>query len=672
MTLLDYVRANESRSDVNFEKGNDAVWKLNVQVGKVKHNCEIVWSRYNLPINRIVTTQLILLKIWNFSSLKNPDTISSADYKRLSTLLRIMLIVEDHYPNVLFCQLEKKDWIKVSVLSVFRVWKDDQNNHRVLISSSEPLSFQMADRIMSILRIWHTLYHQGDVSDGPEFNIKTGDLTKQIKHELSKIGINYNDWKKGESYGAIEFTTAHLLLSDALEKLYSLRTKQLCAYFSSVREQSNHHLLKAFWVDHESTQLTAYRESGDIELLTNSSSGDRKNSLANAAKFEVAIPLHNRLIALLEEKEKFVFPWKNHKELLLDYNDIQAALYIIFLSVMGKRGPSEVLSLRGLDITPSDATTGQNAEIRPSILKTNKGLREAQGITNFIDDAFDVILDLSYINKENTTLPLFSALPPINKALREPTPLSISHSFVRLDRYYDSFCTRISSKVDFDIKELHSKISSHQFRHSFAEFGLRKFDGNVEELIRQHFCHKYNHWWTKRYTEDKLDADYENNLSRAYIKELIPRILLDSHLDPDFVGGMALFIKKELGTKIKSIEPAEAEYYINEISNSILQITPHEYGWCLVHEKYRGFAQCADENGNPNPSSTNSSKCNACANFCASKKSHLAIQTQLAISHIDFIESDVWKMPNLKQASIAAVQNAQILFPELKSLGSML
>lgn len=671
MTILNFISTNEHESHEQFQVGTESVWTLKVRVGRAEHKCEIDWSRYKISPTRILLTQIILSKIWQLESPANSHAISSTDFKKSSTLLRIMVIAEEVFPYRLFSRLEKKDWIKIIIISIFRVWTDNQENQRILSICPEPLSFQMVDRIMSTLRIWHTLYHQGDISDGPEFNIKTGDVTKQLKSELAKIGINYDKWRKGDSYGAIEFTTAHLLLSDALEKLYSLRTKQLYAYFSSIRERGNHHLLKKFWSADNATQLSYFRETGDITVLTASTSGNRLYSNANAAKFEVAIPLHKKLIELIDSEEPFVFPWRTHQELLFDYNEVQAAIYIIFLSVMGKRGPSEILNLRAIDISPSDSKTGKNTEVRPSILKTNRGIQEAQGVTNFIDDAFDVILNLSYVKKENTTLPLFSALPPVNKAHSEPKPLSTSHSFVRLDGYYERFCSRISSKVDFDVKELHSKISSHQFRHSFAEFGLRRFDGNVEEMIRQHFCHKFNHWWTKRYTEDKLDTDYETNLSRAYIRELIPRILLDSNVDPDFVGGMALFIKKELGAKIKSTEPDEAETYINEISDSIIQITPHEYGWCLVHERYRSSAQCADENGNPNPSLTNSSKCNTCANFCASRKAHLAIQTQLVISHIDFIESDVWKMSSLKQASKTAVHNAQMLFPELKELGTV-
>jgi hypothetical protein len=228
----------------------------------------------------------------------------------------------------------------------------------------------------------------------------------------------------------------------------------------------------------------------------------------------------------------------------------------------------------------------------------------------------------------------------------------------------------MSEKVDFSIKDLHPRLKSHQFRHSFAEFGLRRYDGAIEELIRQHFCHRYNHWWTKRYTGDKLDDERVQYLSKEYIKDLVPRILRDAEVDPDYVGGIAVYIKRELAPKIRTMNASEAENYLSQICDGVLQITPHEYGWCLLHEHFRSVAKCADTKGNPNPLATNSSKCINCANFCASRKSHLATQKQIAIAHIDFIESNVWKMPSLKNASIAAVRNAQTLFPELKELGT--
>jgi hypothetical protein len=132
---------------------------------------------------------------------------------------------------------------------------------------------------------------------------------------------------------------------------------------------------------------------------------------------------------------------------------------------------------------------------------------------------------------------------------------------------------------------------------------------------------------------------------------------------------MAVFIKKKVGESIKYLTPNEAELYIEEFCEDVIQLTAHVYGWCLLHRHFQALAHCADELGNPNPLETDSSKCNGCPCFSGSRKSHLAKQTQITISHLDFLEQNVWSMASLKSKSRKAVQDAQKLFPELKNLG---
>src|SRR5690606_5092572 len=125
-----------------------------------------------------------------------------------------------------------------------------------------------------------------------------------------------------------------------------------------------------------------------------------------------------------------------------------------------------------------------------------------------------------------------------------------------------------------------------------------------------------------------------------------------------------VYIKKQLSHSTKNLNPTEAEKYIKNFSEEFVQITPHEYGWCMLHKNFQNVAQCADEMGLPSPTTTSSEKCNSCANFCASRRSHLSAQKKIAIAHMDFVEQGIWKMPRLKQRSREAVLNAQQLFPE--------
>jgi len=667
-TLLTAV-AQQNLKTIQVNVDPQATWLLRVDKGAEGiSSSTIAWVRYPLSAERRLLAQRLLLSWWKPAVVEGDATIKENEYRKADILIRILVLCEAKHPKRNLCELDKSDWIQLAILMLFHIWKDRDTFHRQLISIDQPMARQHLERCIYTLKAWYISYQQGDVSDGPEYNLTQTQINKALRSEFHVLGFDFDDWIHGGSFGVVPFVVAHLLLARALEILQSLRTRQLLAYFETVREQNAYDILPYFWDGGRNKQLCRYRENGDIGILSITHNWG-EDSKSNRAKIGFAIPLHQKLLALHAGNTTFEFPWRNYENLIQDYNVLRSTIYVIFLSVMGKRGPSEIRTLRGVDITPSNAATGEDALMRPSIEKTNQGLRESQGVTNFIDQAFITLLQLSYIDKTHTELPLFSPLPSINKARTLPMRLSHEQLSADLHKYYDAFCVHMADKVDFEIKVLHRSITSHQFRHSFAEFALRRFDGNVEELIRQHFCHRYNHWWTKRYTADKLDSKREINMNRNYIRELVPRVLHDSELNPDFVGGMALFIKKQLGEHIKVLTPEQAEAHIDTFCKDVVQLTAHEYGWCLLHTQYKSVAKCADKTGSPNPTGTNSEKCIPCANFCASRKSHLGKQTQIAISHIDFIEQKIWKMPSIVNASKTAVRNAQKLFPELNELG---
>ncbi|MCF4176349.1 hypothetical protein [Vibrio sp. McD22-P3] len=650
----------------------DATWKLRVDRGSagIQH-LTMDWITYPVAQAQRLLAQRLLLDWWSPAVINGNTTIKDNAYRQADTLLRLLALADEHYPGRALCELDQADWVKLVVLMIFRIWNSNEAGERSLVATDQPLAVQRLESTITVLNRWLDSYQTGNVNDGPDCKLTSTSVEKALKTELKAFGTDLDAWKQGGSYGAVPFVLAHLLLGDALDTLHALRTKQLLAYFTTVREHNAHNLVSAFWsgcASAKPTQLWAYRASGNISALTVSRESGGEDSDINRAKAEIAKPLHTKLRALQAEHAPdipFTFPWQSYTDLLADYNALQGALYIIFLSVMGKRGPSEVRTLRGIDITRPDAEAGQEAVMRPSIEKTNQGLRETQGVTNFIDDGFEVLLQLGYHDKTGTNLPLFSALPPLLQASKTPTRMSIWSASDRLHTYYTAFCDRVAEKVDFNVQEMHTSITSHQFRHSFAEFALRKFDGNVEELIRQHFCHAYNHWWTRRYTGDKLDAQDRERINRRYVRELVPRIVYDHADDPDFVGGVATFMKQEFTDKVRILSPEQTEAHIESLCDEVIQVTAHEYGFCLLLKRFRSMANCADENGNPNPAGTSMEKCKTCPNFCASRKSHLTKHQVTVISHADFIEQKTMTLPILKESSRQAIRNSVKLFPEL-------
>jgi hypothetical protein len=650
-------------SKIELDFGSQAIWNLQFRSGATIKNQKTYWEEMGLNADLTLLAQKV-----GFLLISENDCnglVAERALKALSHILKLFIVSQELKPGIAFQKYKKGDWISLIIVSHYRNWEGKVGHGRILKKIEKPLAFGTLSSLLFAFRSWFNFYISGDIHDGPEFLVHYSDIKIFLEKDFDETGQNYNGWKNGKTLGSVNFMVANLLLADALSVLRSKRTEELLAYFHCARKHSDSSSIFEFWTLNVSPQFVDYRRSGNLDKMLVDPRNDR---LSNNSLIVFLTELHKKLVDIQPQKVFIKFPWRTYSELIADYTNLIAALYIIFLTVMGKRGNSEILTLRGVDLTNSNSDTGSGATMRPSIRKTNKGFREEQGVTNFIDDAFNTLLHLGYVDKAGTTLPLFSMLHPKAKSFDLPVSLCQSHSYQLLSDYYNGFIERVTSKVDFDVRELQPSITSHQFRHAFAEFALRRFDGNVEELIRQHFCHRYNHWWTKRYTADKLDACYENDLSRKYIRELVPRILSDSIVDPDFVGGMAVFIKREIRDKIKTSDHEGVARYIDNFCSDILTITPHEYGWCLVHRKYSKVAQCADALGVPEPSNTDSSKCNKCANFCASKHSHLAVQTQIAVSHLNFIECNTWKMPILKNASIEALRNAEFLFPELKAV----
>lgn len=675
--ILTDLQTQNSKT-LKLESSPNATWHMAVNHGPDGYqNPRLDWTNYSLTIENILLAQRLLLTWWRPYIVDGKATISNTAYRQSDTLKRILMIIDEIAPSAAVAQLNESDWQRVCHLYLHRQWSadlDPSTKKRFLTATQKPLAKQVFERFISVMKMWFDSYQEGEVNDGPEVLLTTTMLLPTIKAGFTSEGYDFDRWTKGGSFGTVPFVVAHLLLSDALKVVNSEPTRYLCAYFAFLREYNLHELQSSFWKDSTKSQLGQYRHSGNITVLQQTTEANVSGSMANLCKVSFAAPLHKIFLSIHSESgsnESFVFPWKNYTELLIEFNRVQAAIYIIFLSVMGKRGPSEVRTLRGVDITRNDPETRKDAEFNPSIWKTNKGLRQAQGVTNFIDDAMACILSLGYYEKTGSELPLFHALPTLTAPLKTPETISIDRAHDRLRNYYDEFCERIDGSVDFEVKTIHEKITSHQFRHSFAEFALRRFDGNVSELIRQHFCHHHNHWFTKKYTEDKLDGDQIVDINREYIRELVPSIIRDSVDFPDYVGAVALYIKKKLGESIRSASPEDVESILDEFYERIIKLTPHEYGWCFLLEEGQSSAKCRDVNGKPDPSNTSSDKCNGCPNFCASRKSHAESQKMIFFNHMDFCQQEIWKQPKLKEASRQAVHTAQAIFPELKQYGEI-
>lgn len=666
--LLNKVEMQKAEA-LGIYPSQDGPWKFKIQYLDMVRTSTIDFDILALPEDKIIFAQSVCLHFLEIEAFENETFTTPQSYEKCKTFLFILEVLHREHPTTRISDLTLDQLNSSVCLLLFtRHAFDSTSKYRKLIQIDTPRSKQQLEKILSAIKLWHNLFLKGHVSDGPSYLLTSQLLMPLLRSVFENIDVDVSDWAQGGTFGSIPFVICHLLLADALETLDSLKAKKLLAYFSIVQSGISEQHISQFWSSSNNLPWKQYRLSSNIEALEQRIEFCSTNSQDCLEKF--ARPLHCALLDIHPECDLDIFPWRTYPDLCNDYREVVSALLVTFLSVMGKRGPSEVGTLRANDIQiPADGVA-EYASVHPAIFKTHSGQRLSHGITGYIDHAFLLALSLGNINKSDTHLPLFSAPPSLRQPFKPPRRLSSDRLNAYLHDYYASFAQRASEKVDFDIMSTHPKLTSHQFRHCFAEFALRKYDGNVEELLRQHFVHAFDHWWTKKYTADKLDEDRIQRLNSSYIRELIPHIALDSCLDPDYVGGVALYIRSIIDEHVLSMPPHEIEKHINSLSEQISSITPHEYGWCIVFKKFSAQAKCADSSGCPAPTNTTHLTCTGCINFCASKKSHLDYNTKVVISHLDFLEQKTWIFREMKELSRTAVRNAQKLFPELRSLGT--
>lgn len=211
--------------------GVDAVWHLNVllRLDKVSQ-CQIHWSSYRLSPTACMNAQHLLLNWWGEDAVLSLRALKENDYRKADTLLRLIALCQKLHPSQKLRELTKAEWVNIAVMMLFHAWEYPDSASKQLVMVQKPLSKQLLERSISVLKAWHKNYQLGFVNDGPEYILSTPIIEKQIKQEFKQLDVCFDSWKKGGTYGSIPFVIAHLLLADAIQILESESTKQLLIF----------------------------------------------------------------------------------------------------------------------------------------------------------------------------------------------------------------------------------------------------------------------------------------------------------------------------------------------------------------------------------------------------------------------------------------------------------
>lgn len=518
------------------------------------------------------------------------------------------------------------------------------NEKEDAIKTPQLLGRGPVNNIYNILKFVRDSYLIGKISDGFSFDLPENFVQKSVSDILADNNSNYEDWLKGNGWSSIPISISMMMLSDAIDTIRSPTAKLLEAYFLHQRSESKCTIKGIFHsniFDKVCSLTSTPHRLKHYQLLKDSLEKSTGNPISS-------------------------FPM-DHEKLNTHCNEIFDSCLIIFLLLTGVR-ISELIEISADNYNQEiDGTWVFSSDL----IKTNFGLSEVRTMSGLVAEAFSTLINISYVTKSNRpdaqSIPVFgryfysSDYNTNDSILDKPRTTSENGIRERLNVWYAKFLDR---NID-EFSDLCPTIHPHRFRHTFAEFAVRRFDGNVLEAIRQHYRHQAGSYYTHSYTDNKLSEEVKNSIERNYIKELLEQAVTGASSD-DFAGPAAAYAKR-MAKNVNYLDPTEIDDFINDLSNEYESLVAHEFGFCLVRKDTRHLAKCLDkktqipilENGCFN-------LCSGCINAMHSKKSNKESITRIALSHQNLLDNFPIKNTAAHKESQAVVKRANIILSEME------
>lgn len=512
-------------------------------------------------------------------------------------------------------------------------------------------SYKIVGDSVRLLANTYQKFLTGSLSDGLSFKLHSSSFIEKSTSEILKDqNIVFNDWKEREHWPSVPIEIAMLLLRDAINGIQTPDAKALNAYFKQQRSDMKVSTKNLF--DRNRDGFDNFCKTGKA---VNKPTLKRYRTLKTSLEKRLFPDCDSENICLIK------FPW-THGEIKEKCDEIYDHCILIILALTGVRS-SEFCSILSSDY--DEEPSGEWIYTSENI-KTNHSCPEIRQMSGRLVEAADLLTNLSYTDKRKHKLSLigryfyladYNLDSPRKTNFRSQDKRSIG---LRLGKYYKSFCAKYGSEFG----NRHPSISPHQFRHTLAEFALRRFDGNVFEAIRAHFRHRSNSKYTTAYTEGKLKEEQRRILEQNYIEEILERIDSDEH---EWFGPAAHYMKKKIQERCRFVDPSEISNVYKEVASETIKIGVHSYGYCLVSEETAHQAKCFDKrSGIPEIKQACFLLCSSCTNSCHSKKSHLENLKRIAISHTDFMNNYPLALNEaLKSASKFQISRAESLIKEM-------
>lgn len=444
--------------------------------------------------------------------------------------------------------------------------------------------------VCKIIDRTNNLLHSGKLVDGVTHRMTSQFKKSTMEPLLKELEVDYATWSRGGSYGSIPMTCASLMLAEAITKIESDDAKIAAIFFTQWRDEKT---TIASWFG-EKDRLALYRRMQSPDYVL---SRFERGWAASAVKLGTAIDAAT-------SSPCTALPWKTHWELYGFCAELTKAALVVIMLLSGFR-IVEINSMRLEDYEQEPDGSWWFISENP---KTESGFAHPRSLHGLAADAATLMKNISAVDTTKFNLPL------LHRAYRSEAILvargwsKFSDKDWLADAGFNTDALSLWFKAFYQIHvvekypeagAIHSEVSPHQARHTFAEFALRRFDGNVMDKIREHFRHSYGSFHTRRYTREKLSESVRMSMEQDYAKEVMVRIAYGK-LDDRFYGPAAKRIEKEMA-EISVLTGTEFDDRVSALANEFARFTAFEWGYCALRANEQHIAKCHDpKTGTPN------------------------------------------------------------------------
>ncbi|MCF5228610.1 MULTISPECIES: hypothetical protein [unclassified Pseudomonas] len=444
--------------------------------------------------------------------------------------------------------------------------------------------------VCKIIDRTNNLLHSGKLVDGVTHRM-TGPFKKSTMEPLlNELEVDYATWSKGGSYGSIPMTCASLMLAEAITQIESDEAKIASIFFTQWRDEKTK---ISSWFG-EKDRLALYRRMQSPDYVL---SRFERGWAASAAKLGAAIDIATKA-------HHAALPWKTQGELSDFCAELTKAALVVITLLSGFR----IVEINGMRLKDYQQEPDGSWWFTSENPKTESGFAHPRSLHGLAAEAATLMKNLSAVDTDKFDLPLlhrayrsegFFVARGIGKFSDEHWLADAGFTTNGLRKWFKAFYQIFVVEKYPEAGAIHSEVSPHQARHTFAEFALRRFDGNVMEKIREHFRHSYGSFHTRRYTREKLSESVRISMERDYAKEIMGRIA-NGKLDDRFYGPAAKRIDKEMA-EISVLTGTEFDNRLNELANDFVRFTAFEWGYCALRGNEQHIAKCHDpKTGIPN------------------------------------------------------------------------